>query len=220
MVGVISAKNGWQANTGTNEEGETWARPKSPTNSGIASDAELPEVEEITDGALRDKVIEAWASAVADSSFEAIGDMKASGNPDTPPLKRGTQADHMRGVTRLAMRIADELTDMFPELPVNRDILVAGALCHDVGKPWEFDPENQARWKGSPKSAGFPSIRHPPYGVHVCLSVGLPEEVAHCAGAHSGEGELIQRSLENTIIHHADYTFWRVLQAGGLMDDG
>jgi putative nucleotidyltransferase with HDIG domain len=182
--------------------------------------AELPEVEEITDAALRDQVVEAWAWAIAASSFQAIGDIKPSGNPDTPPLKSGTQADHMRGVTRLAMRIADELTDMFPDLPVNRDILIAGALCHDVGKPWEFDPENQARWKKSPKRAGFPSIRHPPYGVHVCLTVGLQEEVAHCAGAHSGEGELIQRSLENTIIHHADYTFWRVLQAGGLMDDG
>ena len=182
--------------------------------------AELPEVEEITDAALRDQVVEAWTWAIAASSFQAIGDIKPSGNPDTPPLKSGTQADHMRGVTRLAMRIADELTDMFPDLPVNRDILIAGALCHDVGKPWEFDPENQARWKKSPKRVGFPSIRHPPYGVHVCLTVGLPEEVAHCAGAHSGEGELIQRSLENTIIHHADYTFWRVLQAGGLMDDG
>ena len=124
--------------------------------------AELPEVEEITDAALRDQVVEAWAWAIAASSFQAIGDIKPSGNPDTPPLKSGTQADHMRGVTRLAMRIADELTDMFPDLPVNRDILIAGALCHDVGKPWEFDPENQARWKKSPKRVGFPSIRHPP----------------------------------------------------------
>jgi putative nucleotidyltransferase with HDIG domain len=182
--------------------------------------AELPEVEEITDGGLRDKVIEAWAWAIANSSFEAIGDMKGSGNPNTPPLKTGTQADHIRGVTRVAMRIADELKNMFPDLPINRDIVIAGGLCHDVGKPWEFDPVNQARWKSSPKSAGFPSIRHPPYGVHICLTVGLPEEVAHCAGAHSGEGELLQRSLENTIIHHADYTFWAVLKAGGQLDDG
>lgn len=182
--------------------------------------AELPEVEEITDPDLRDKVIEAWALAIARSSFAAISDIKPSGNPDTPPLKQGTQADHMRGVARLAMRMADELKDLFPAFPVNRDILVAGALCHDVGKLWEFDPENQARWRKSPKSTGFPSIRHPPYGVHICLTVGLPEEVAHCAGAHSGEGELIQRSLENTIIHHADHAFWRVLQAGGMLDDG
>ncbi len=181
--------------------------------------AELPEAGEIVDGSLREKVIEAWATALANSSFEAIADIRPSGNPDTPPLKKGTQTDHIRGVTRLAMRMADELVSMFPGLKVDRDILIAGALCHDVGKPWEFDPENQARWKRAPGAAGYPSIRHPAYGVHVCLSVGLPETVAHIAGGHSGEGELVVRSLENTIVNAADYAFWRVLRAGGLLED-
>ena len=34
------------------------------------------------------------------------------------------------------------------------------------------------------------------------------------AAAHSGEGDLLVRSLENTILHWADYTFWRVVEAG------
>lgn len=181
---------------------------------------ELPEIAEIKDAALRDLVVEAWATALADSSFTAISEIPPSGNPDTRQMTTGTQADHMRGVCRLAMRIADELKDMFPALSVKRDILVAGALCHDVGKPWEFDPVNQTRWRADPHATGFPSIRHPPRGVHVCLTVGLPEEVAHIAGCHSGEGNLVVRSLEATIVHHADYTFWHVLAAGGIMDDG
>ena len=180
---------------------------------------ELPEVEQIADSGLREKVVEAWATALSRSSFGAIAEIRPSGNPNTPPLKVGTQADHIRGVTRLAIAIADEMTAMFPDLKVNRDLLIAGALCHDVGKPWEFDPENQARWKGAPRAAGWPSIRHPAYGVHVCLSVGLPEEVAHMAAAHSGEGELVVRSLENTIVHHADYAFWGTLEAGGLLHE-
>lgn len=180
--------------------------------------AELPEVEEITDVELREKVIDAWAKALEESPFSAISDMKPSGNPDTPPLKRGTQTDHIRGVTRLAMRMSEELAAVFPELGVNRDILIAGALCHDVGKPWEFNPENQERWKASPRTSGFPSIRHPGYGIHICLSVGLPEEVAHIAGGHSGEGELIVRSLENSIVNAADYAFWGILRAGGMLD--
>ena len=53
--------------------------------------------------------------------------------------------------------------------------------------------------------------------MHVCLTVGLPEEVAHCAAAHSGEGELLVRSLENTIVHHADYAFWGICRAGDLL---
>ena len=80
-----------------------------------------------------------------------------------------------------------------------------------------FNPILSAATTSAP-SVGSPSIRHPAYGVHICLTVGLPEEVAHAAGAHSGEGELVTRSLENTIIHFADYAFWRVLDAGGLLD--
>ena len=116
--------------------------------------------------------------------------------------------------------IADELGSLFPGLEYDRDLLIAAALCHDVGKPWEFDPENQARWAAERGRTGWPSIRHPGYGVHICLTVGLPEEVAHVAGGHSGEGELVQRSLINHVVHQADCAFWRVLQAGGqLVED-
>lgn len=181
--------------------------------------ADLPEVEQISDPALRDQVVEAWATALAGSSFGSISEIRPSGNPDTPPLKSGTQTDHIRGVTRLAVHIADALTELFPDLKVDRDILIAGGLCHDVGKPWEFDPERQARWKNAPRAKGWPSIRHPGYGVHICLTVGLPEEVAHIAGGHSAEGEYVVRSLENTIVHQADVDFWRILEAAALVEE-
>ena len=97
--------------------------------------AELPEVEEIRDPELRDKVVEAWALALAASSFGAIEEIEPSGNPGVNTLRRGSQTDHIRGVTRLAMRIADEMSALMPDLKVDRDLVVAGALCHDVGKP-------------------------------------------------------------------------------------
>jgi putative nucleotidyltransferase with HDIG domain len=179
--------------------------------------AELPEVEEIRDPELAARVVEAWALALASSSFGAIAEIEPSGNPGVNTLKRGSQTDHIRGVTRMAMALADQLSGLLPDLRIDRDLLIAGALCHDIGKPWEFDPENRRRWEGKPRRAGLPSIRHPAFGVHVCLSVGLPEEVAHCAAAHSGEGELLVRSLENTIVHHADYAFWGICRAGDLL---
>jgi putative nucleotidyltransferase with HDIG domain len=178
---------------------------------------ELPEVKEIGDAGLAAKVVEAWALALASSSFGAIAEIEPSGNPGVNTLKRGSQTDHIRGVTRMALALAEQLQAQLPDLRVDRDLLIAGALCHDVGKPWEFDPENRRRWEADPRAAGLPAIRHPAFGVHVCLTVGLPEEVAHCAAAHSGEGELLVRSLENTIIHHADYAFWGMARAGGLL---
>ena len=179
--------------------------------------AELPEVEEIRDPELAAKVVEAWALALASSSFNAIAEIEPSGNPGVNTLKRGSQTDHIRGVTRMALALADQLSSLLPDLKIDRDIVIAGGLCHDIGKPWEFDPENRRRWEAEPRRVGLPSIRHPAYGVHVCLTVGLPEAVAHCAAAHSGEGELLVRSLENTIVHHADYAFWGICRAGDLL---
>jgi len=181
---------------------------------------ELPEVAEIGSAALRAKVVEVWALAIARSSFASIRDIPPAGNPGFMVLTRGNQTDHIRGVTRLAMVIADEMAASNPDLAINRDITVAGGLCHDVGKPWEFDPENRKRWEASPRSAGLPSIRHPAYGAHLCLTVGLPEEVAHIASAHSGEGELLVRSLENTIVHMADIGYWSVMLSGGKITPG
>ena len=185
-----------------------------------AIERELPEIAWIADAALRDDVTDAWAAAIASSNLAAIGAMKPSGNYDSRPLKYGSQADHIRSVTRLAVKIAEEMDQLMPDFHYDRDLLVAGCLCHDIGKVWEFDPENVARWQADPRAAGMPSIRHPAYGAHICLTMGLPEAVAHMAAAHSGEGELLTRSLENTILHWADYSFWRVLEAGGqLVDD-
>jgi uncharacterized domain HDIG len=182
--------------------------------------AELPELAEISDPSLRDKSVEAWAIALANSSYSSISDMPPAGNPGRMVLKRGDQTDHIRGVTRLSIQIADELARSNPDLSIDRDIVVTGGICHDVGKPWEFDPDNRQRWETNRARTGLPSLRHPAYGAFLCLLVGLPEEVAHIAAAHSGEGELLVRSLENTIVHMADIGYWSTMLAGGLIQDG
>lgn len=181
---------------------------------------ELPEILWIENDDLRRRVTDAWVAALGSSSFEALGEMRGSGNYDTPELRRGSQADHIRSVTRMAVRIYEEMAALFPGFPCDRDILIAGCLCHDIGKVWEFDPENVRRWRENPRATGMPSIRHPGYGIHICLTMGLPEEVAHMAAAHSGEGELLVRSVENTILNRADYTFWQVAEAGGQFRTG
>jgi putative nucleotidyltransferase with HDIG domain len=176
------------------------------------------ELAQIGDEELRGKVVEAWALALSQSEFTAIEEIRASGNPTSPALRDGTQTDHIRGVARMAQGLADGLEQVHPDLGIDRDLLWACALCHDVGKPFEFSPRNQARWQSDVGATGYPSIRHSVYGVHVALTVGLPEAVAHTAGAHSGEGELIQRSLENTLVHYADGAYWRAMDRANCLE--
>jgi putative nucleotidyltransferase with HDIG domain len=178
---------------------------------------ELPEIGQITNRELQQKVVEAWAFALVHSSFNSIREIPPAGNPDYNQAKRGDQTDHLRGVTRLAMGIASEMGNAYPELSIDMDVIIAGGLVHDVGKAWEFDPINRKRWKTIQKQTGRPSIRHPAFGAHICLTVGLPEEVTHIAMAHSGEGNLLVRSLECMVVHQADYTFWNALLAGGQL---
>ncbi|MYH63188.1 MAG: HD domain-containing protein [Caldilineaceae bacterium SB0675_bin_29] len=178
----------------------------------------LPEVNEIKDEELRGLVIEAWAFALSESEFTRIDQIRGSGVPDSPALKDGTQAEHLRGVARMAQGLADGLEAVHGDIGIDRDLLWACALCHDVGKPFEFSPRNQARWQNDVGAAGFPSIRHSVYGVHVALTVGLPEAVAHTAGAHSAEGELIKRSLENTLVNSADHAYWAAMERAGQLE--
>lgn len=177
----------------------------------------LPEAKQIRNEALRERVYDAWAMSLAASEYTRIEDIPPSGNPDTPPMKSGTQADHLRSVARLSVAVAKELKGTFEGFDVDMDEVIAGGLCHDLGKPFEFDHNNQERWKSDPRTTGWPSIRHTLYGVHIALSAGLPEEIAHIAGAHSREGEYVKRSLVGEIVHYADMAFWRILASAGLL---
>ena len=177
-----------------------------------------PELALISDENLREKVVKAWALSLSKSEFCSVEEIVGSGGPETSPIRGQTQVEHIRGVTQMSLGLADKLEAIVGDCRINRDLLIACGLCHDVGKPFEFSPSNQKRWKEDTSASGHPAIRHSVYGVHICLTVGLPEAVAHTAGAHSGEGELITRGLENTIVHFADHAFWAILERCDMLE--
>ncbi|TPI65599.1 HD domain-containing protein [Mesorhizobium sp. B3-1-3] len=182
---------------------------------GVLED--LPELDLIGDATLREQAIDAWVLSLSQSSFRRIRDMPGEAVPGTLILKEGGQDLHLRGVTLVALGMADYFINAFASARIDRDILIAGGLCHDIGKTFECDPENQRRWNADASHAGRPSLRHPIFGAHICLTAGLPESVAHIAACHSAEGDNVQRSLECTIIREADAAWWRVATGAGLV---
>ena len=84
----------------------------------IAVAESLPELDEIQDSALRQQVVDAWAYSLGQSTFKSIKEILASGNPDTPKLKPGTQTDHIRGVTQLTIALGDTLLKLFHSCPL------------------------------------------------------------------------------------------------------
>ena len=123
----------------------------------------LSEAKCINSQELREKVYDAWALSLELNGYSSIKEMSFSGVPDVYVGKTGnrTQLDHLRGVTRIAVAIAKELTESFSDFRVNMDEVIAGGLCHDLGKPFEYNNANRERWKSKSNKMGNPSIRHP-----------------------------------------------------------
>ena len=171
--------------------------------------ASLPIVDEIKNAQLREKVIEAWAVSLSENGYTSIEEIEGSGKPGGYTI--GDQAQHVMCVTRLALAMAEIIQSSYgKDMNIERDMLIAAGLCHDVGKPYEYNIAKRALWQSEPERYGNPPLRHTLYGVYIALRVGLPEEIAHVCGCHSPEGELVQRSLLATIIHHADKASWRI----------
>lgn len=182
---------------------------------GVEED--LPEMALIANPQLRAQCIDAWAIALSQSSFRRVRDLPGEAVPGTLVLNQGGQDLHLRGVTQLAIASIDYFARAFPAADIDRDIVIAGGLCHDVGKTFECDPDNQKRWNADGSRYGWPSLRHPIYGAHICLLAGLPESVAHIAACHSPEGDNVRRSLECVVVHEADVAWWRIAAAAGLV---
>jgi putative nucleotidyltransferase with HDIG domain len=165
----------------------------------------LPEINEIKNKELRQKVALAWALALKETSHKRLEDI------DTAGLKGFPMIEHLRGVARMAIGSAEGLKKISPDFSYNRDVLIAGALCHDIGAPFQYDPENLDKWKKDIGRMGMPAIRHPAYGVYVTMKAGFPLEVVHIVGAHSPEGDFLKRSIECSIVYHEDCAWWELL---------
>jgi putative nucleotidyltransferase with HDIG domain len=159
----------------------------------------FPEIKEIKDAELRERVIDAWLLALQDSQWERIEDL-----PWIPGRAEFiTNVQHCRGVARLGMAIARALlhgTDVAPDVIIDIDIVIAGCLLHDLGKMLEYaSPPNPP---GTKTPLGKHMMHHI-LGAHLAIKAGLPTEVVHCIESHR-EAESFERSYEAKIVHYSD----------------
>ncbi len=161
---------------------------------------ELPEVDWIEDKALQEKVLAAYERALREGGWQPEDMIRI---PFTLLKESGlTYADHVRAVTTIARDVYRTFQDVLGgKVSLNHDILIAGALLHDVGKLLEIEEAGG----GFRKSAGGKVVRHPFSGGAVAYAEGLPPEVVHIIGGHSHEGSHAPRTPEGAVVHHADF---------------
>jgi len=152
---------------------------------------------------LRNKTAKTWQSAI-DKSVLTIQDLQRI--PFTllcgPDLKVSFM-DHKRAVVHIAYEAGKKMQEFFKdELTVDLDVLIAGAILADVGKLLEYVLDEN----GNAVQGDYGKyLRHPFSGVSLAESCEVPPEVCHIIATHAGEGDLVKRSTEAYIVHHADF---------------
>jgi putative nucleotidyltransferase with HDIG domain len=162
-----------------------------------------PELMWIGDTDLREKTAKTWELALERSVLTAEDLRKI---PFTllagPDLKVSFMA-HKRCVVHVAKEAAEKMNAFFKdELPVNMDVLLAGAILADVGKLLEYELDKDGK---SVQGKYGKYLRHPFSGVSLAEQCGVPAAVCHIIAAHAGEGDMIKRTVEAYIVHHADF---------------
>ena len=162
-----------------------------------------PELEWIIENSLREKTARTWELALERSVLKA-GDLENI--PFTllcgPDLKVSFMA-HKRCVVHVARASGEKMNEFFGnDLPVNMDILISGAILADVGKLLEYELDKNGQ---AVQGRYGQYLRHPFSGVSLAEECGLPAEVCHIIAAHAHEGDLVKRTTEAYIVHHADF---------------
>ena len=160
-----------------------------------------PELNWIADADLRERVTDTWVKALELSPLTPADLERIPFTllvPDCPV----TFMQHKRCVVHIARRSAEAMVEFMREaLPVDLDTVIAGAILADVGKLLEYEVVDGA----ARQSRRGAYLRHPFTGVALAIAAGVPDRVCHIIAAHADEGNLVRRSTEATIVHHADF---------------
>jgi putative nucleotidyltransferase with HDIG domain len=160
-----------------------------------------PELEWIENPDLREQVTQTWIRAFELSPLEPQDLQEIPFTllvPDCP----ATFMEHKRCVVHIARRAAESMQEFLGRaLEIDLDTVIAGAILADVGKLLEYE---RVSGKAQQSKRGE-ALRHPFTGVALAMSCGVPDEVCHIIAAHAAEGDLVKRSTEAYIVHHADF---------------
>ncbi len=160
-----------------------------------------PELEWIADADLREKVTLTWVRAFELSPLTP-DDLRTIPFTLLVPDCPVTFIAHKRCVVHIARRAAEAMGEFLgAALPVDMDTVIAGAILADVGKLLEYE---KVDGKAVQSQRGR-ALRHPFTGVALAMAAGVPDAVCHIIAAHADEGNLVTRSTEAFIVHHADF---------------
>jgi putative nucleotidyltransferase with HDIG domain len=168
----------------------------------------IPEFGLIEDEDLRSKALQAWAAELEKYGYKPddLERMPFTTLVEDNPI---SLASHMRSLAKQSAACADLINgDYNGALTVSKDVLVAGALLHDIGKVGGME-----RVGGKFTESRRERLLHHSFsGVGILMAAGLPDEVVHAVALHSKDGEGRRETPEAVILHHIDFMNYEALK--------
>lgn len=162
-----------------------------------------PELDWIQDKELREKTMKVWELALERSVLSAEDLQWIPFTLLCGPDLKVSFMDHKQCVVHIAKESGEKMNFFFrDELPVNMDVVISGAILCDVGKLLEYELDEDGN---AVQGTYGKYIRHPFSGVSLAEECGIPPEVCHIIATHAGEGNMVKRTTEAYIVHHADF---------------
>ena len=157
----------------------------------------FPELDHIADDGLRENVVEAWMLGLERGGWRDIADIPYAWN-----IHEVTNVEHVRGVTRIARKSAQEQREFHGADP-DMDVIVAACLLHDVGKCYEYvdfvddekliQPDPRYATEEVPHSLSGYALAH-----EVGCSLAVQRAIPHFIG------EIPTRTLEAELVKSAN----------------
>jgi hypothetical protein len=148
------------------------------------------ELEHINDDELRENVVRAWDKAMVESKFTSLDEIPRGSDPESVGPQK--LVPHIRDATACAMSIADILEEIHTH-DLDRDVIVAGALLHDISKLYEQSDDEFKK-----------QLPHPAYAIHVLADCDLSTHIQHIVYAHTPLSRVRPQTFEGRIVQVGD----------------
>ncbi len=161
--------------------------------------------DKIQDNELRQKVME-----LLEDPTVIIGGIRFDGLPlETSPASKKRHHSYPKGLVQHTVTVAtisislSNIVEKIYRTPVNRDVVLASALLHDIMKPLTYTQEDENYGTSSLGER----LDHLSLAVAELVRRGFPLEIVHTVAAHHGRGgPMSPRTIEALICSLADGT--------------
>ncbi len=160
-------------------------------------EAAFPSLEELSDEELAANCVRAWELGLKRGGWRDILDIPYAWNIDEV-----STVEHVHGVAQIALTAIEQQAHIH-NAPIDRDVVIAGALLHDVGKCYEYtDHVSEDRLDAPNPSYAGDVIPHSlsSYALahEVGCSIAVKRTIPHFLG------EIPTRSIEAELISSAN----------------